>query len=136
MAKFNHKLVNLCSLISVLLCWQLRQEFRLCRVYKKTKCLRAFDRRPTGMEIIRNPTNINLQQGHDSRGDRQENASMPSHQSPPPAAVERTSSHEDSSSSGGGGNDGGQPSQTEESEYLNLQMDGNDSQGLWDWDFF
>ena len=88
------------------------------------------------MEIIRNPTNINLQQAHDSHGDRQEKASMPSHQSPPLAAVERTSSHEDSSSSGGGGNDGGQPSQTEESEYLNLQMDGNDSQGLWDWDFF
>lgn len=26
---------------------QLRQEFSLCRVYKKSKCLRAFDRRPS-----------------------------------------------------------------------------------------
>jgi len=25
---------------------QLRKEFSLCRVYKKSKCLRAFDRRP------------------------------------------------------------------------------------------
>ncbi|KAK9921348.1 hypothetical protein M0R45_029859 [Rubus argutus] len=35
----------------------LRQEFSLCRVYKKTKCLRAFDRRPSGAgEIIRKHT--------------------------------------------------------------------------------
>lgn len=26
---------------------QLRQEYSLCRVYKQSKCLRAFDRRPT-----------------------------------------------------------------------------------------
>ncbi|KDP37343.1 hypothetical protein JCGZ_06797 [Jatropha curcas] len=28
----------------------LRHEFSLCRVYKKAKCLRSFDRRPVGME--------------------------------------------------------------------------------------
>ncbi|CAN6577362.1 unnamed protein product [Malus baccata var. baccata] len=39
---------------------QLRQEFSLCRVYKKSKCLRAFDRRPPGIEITRNP-NLNIQ---------------------------------------------------------------------------
>ncbi|TQD87063.1 hypothetical protein C1H46_027391 [Malus baccata] len=38
----------------------LRQEFSLCRVYKKSKCLRAFDRRPPGIEITRNP-NLNIQ---------------------------------------------------------------------------
>lgn len=26
---------------------QLRQEYSLCRVYKQSKCLRAFDRRPS-----------------------------------------------------------------------------------------
>lgn len=31
---------------------QLRHEFSLCRVYKKSKCVRAFDRRPTGFGII------------------------------------------------------------------------------------
>ncbi|KAL6141671.1 hypothetical protein ACLB2K_059959 [Fragaria x ananassa] len=35
----------------------LRQEFSLCRVYKKSKCLRAFDRRPSGTgDIMRRPT--------------------------------------------------------------------------------
>ncbi|KAK4757424.1 hypothetical protein SAY87_018725 [Trapa incisa] len=28
-------------------CMQVRQEYSLCRVYKHSKCLRAFDRRPT-----------------------------------------------------------------------------------------
>ena len=31
---------------------QLREEFSLCRVYKKSKCLRAFDRRPVGVEVM------------------------------------------------------------------------------------
>ncbi|XP_050381861.1 NAC domain-containing protein 90-like [Argentina anserina] len=35
----------------------LRKEFSLCRVYKKSKCLRAFDRRPPGNgDIIPRPT--------------------------------------------------------------------------------
>ncbi|XP_024019684.1 NAC domain-containing protein 90 isoform X2 [Morus notabilis] len=112
----------------------LRQEFSLCRVYKKTKCLRAFDRRPAGMEItISNNPAINLQY------DRPEEPSTLSHQAPPPAAAERGGSHDDSSSSGGGGGggDGGyQPSQTGENDYLNFPMDTDESQALWDWDHF
>lgn len=114
---------------------QLRQEFSLCRVYKKTKCVRAFDRRPTGTEIIisNNPA-INLQH------DRPEEPSTLSRQAPPPAVAERGSSHDDSSSSGGGGGGGGdggyQPSRTGENEYLNFPMDIDESQALWDWDHF
>ncbi|MFQ6623174.1 hypothetical protein Gotur_002198 [Gossypium turneri] len=33
----------------------LRQEFSLCRVYKKSKCLRSFDRRPPGILKIGEP---------------------------------------------------------------------------------
>ncbi|KAI4378542.1 hypothetical protein MLD38_016006 [Melastoma candidum] len=33
-----------------------RQEFSLCRVYKKSKCLRAFDRRPQLVQMANNPS--------------------------------------------------------------------------------
>ena len=38
----------------ILLCFnlQLREEFSLCRVYIKSKCLRAFDRRPSASTMI------------------------------------------------------------------------------------
>ena len=118
---------------------QLRQEFSLCRVYKKTKCLRAFDRRPTGVEIITSDINIptinfdhqqaiiNHDQGgenhhhhHDHNQYREVEASMLStthdHQprASPLAAVERTSSQDGSTSTSSPGDhrDGrGGPSQ-------------------------
>ncbi|KAJ9184517.1 hypothetical protein P3X46_004232 [Hevea brasiliensis] len=40
----------------------LKQEFYLCRVYKKAKCLRSFDRRPLGVAIGQMRTD---EQGHD-----------------------------------------------------------------------
>ncbi|PON78040.1 NAC domain containing protein [Parasponia andersonii] len=139
----------------------LRQEFSLCRVYKKTKCLRAFDRRPTRDEIITfNPTihdhHDNYQQAHDGHDHHQYHQheasttstrlsrSPPPHPPPPPpppppplaelAVMERTSSLEETStSSGGGGSTGGQPSQSGESEHLNLQTRADD-EALWDWE--
>lgn len=124
---------------------QLRQEFSLCRVYKKTKCLRAFDRRPTSVENINfNPT---LHDDHEQAHGyvhlhlHQEDTSSAilSHQIPPPppvpanSIIERTSSHEDSTTSSGGCGSGGQPCQSgESSQYLNFP--GEINEALWDWD--
>lgn len=45
---------------------QLQQEFSLCRVYQKSKCLRAFDRRPSGVVIGERPATA--QQGYHHQG--------------------------------------------------------------------
>ncbi|KAG8376747.1 hypothetical protein BUALT_Bualt09G0095900 [Buddleja alternifolia] len=42
---------------------QLREDFSLCRIYKKSKCLRAFDRRPTS-EAARNDVGAAVQHRH------------------------------------------------------------------------
>ncbi|XP_007027833.2 PREDICTED: NAC domain-containing protein 90 isoform X1 [Theobroma cacao] len=81
----------------------LRHEFSLCRVYKKSKCLRSFDRRPPAEGVqIRDPA-------ADNQGQAAVGAAAACHQSPQMA--ERTISSPESSSSG----DHGNPSQTGES---------------------
>ncbi|KAG7958274.1 hypothetical protein I3843_10G012300 [Carya illinoinensis] len=45
----------------------LQQDFSLCRVYQKSKCLRAFDRRPSGVVIGERPATAQ-QVHHDHRG--------------------------------------------------------------------
>ncbi|KAF2307657.1 hypothetical protein GH714_030645 [Hevea brasiliensis] len=52
----------------------LKQEFYLCRVYKKAKCLRSFDRRPLGVAIGQMRTD---EQGHDDE------ERVKTHQNPP-----------------------------------------------------
>lgn len=42
----------------------MRQEFSVCRVYKKSKCLRAFDRRPPPAVVIGDPVIRAHQQTH------------------------------------------------------------------------
>ncbi|KAE8098590.1 hypothetical protein FH972_016642 [Carpinus fangiana] len=97
----------------------LRQEFSLCRVYKKSKCLRAFDRRPSGVVIGGQPP-AHRQVHH---GDMASTSGRPNRSS-----AERTSSPEGSSSSG----DHGHPSQAAgESENMDMAVD-NDP--LWPWD--
>ncbi|KAL6337473.1 hypothetical protein AAG906_036787 [Vitis piasezkii] len=94
----------------------LRQEFSLCRVYMKTKCLRAFDRRPSGA------LGREAASGR-ARGD--EAAATSRHQNP--QMVERTSSPESSSSSG----DHANPSQTGESSNWEMSAD---NPPLWEWE--
>ncbi|KAL5545795.1 hypothetical protein UlMin_005482 [Ulmus minor] len=117
----------------------LRHEWSLCRVYKKSKCLRAFDRRPIRAEHINlNPTTSNIQQapqgGHNLQQEGSTSGRNPSNlPPPPPAVVERTSSHDDTSSSSG--DQGGQPSQSNQSGNFNSQnmVVNFDNMALWDW---
>ncbi|CAN4121317.1 unnamed protein product [Withania somnifera] len=44
---------------------KLRHEFSLCRVYKKTKCVRAFDRRPADSGILLHPHQPLINVHHD-----------------------------------------------------------------------
>ncbi|XP_022767032.1 NAC domain-containing protein 90-like [Durio zibethinus] len=83
----------------------LRHEFSLCRVYKKSKCLRSFDRRPpaVGAQICE-PAAVHQSQATVG-------AAASQHQSPRLKAPERTISSPESSSSG----DHRNPSQTGES---------------------
>uniref|UniRef100_A0A2N9EWN2 NAC domain-containing protein n=1 Tax=Fagus sylvatica TaxID=28930 RepID=A0A2N9EWN2_FAGSY len=92
----------------------LRQEFSLCRVYKKSKCLRAFDRRPSGV-IISEPSTAQQVPHGDEPTPSHLNRSLP----------ERTSSP-DSSSSG----DQGQRSQPGD-QSGNTAM-AVDNETLWD----
>lgn len=104
---------------------QLRQEFSLCRIYKKSKCLRAFDRRPSGVVIGDQPAA--RQQVH--RGDMASTSGHPNR-----SLVERASSPESSSS----GDHQGHPSQPAgESENMEMAVDPNDP--LWpleQWNWF
>ncbi|XVE75930.1 hypothetical protein DITRI_Ditri12bG0131200 [Diplodiscus trichospermus] len=68
----------------------LRHEFSLCRVYKKSKCLRSFDRRPPAA-------------AHRARATVEAAAASSQYQSPQMAA-ERNRSSPESSSSGDNGN--------------------------------
>ncbi|XP_027353285.1 NAC domain-containing protein 90-like [Abrus precatorius] len=91
---------------------QLRQEFSLCRVYKKSKCLRAFDRRPPPRrDAVSYPFVQEAQRGSTSC-DHHHNL---------PQMVERSSTSSPESSSSG---DHAQPS---------LQMD-VDNEALLDWE--
>ncbi|KAJ9181356.1 hypothetical protein P3X46_009494 [Hevea brasiliensis] len=95
---------------------RLRQEFSLCRVYKKSKCLRSFDRRPIGVEI-------GQRRAQKSQSDERARAST--HQNP--AMVETRSSPESSSSG-----DHGCFNQTGEGSSMPMASLGNDP--LWDLD--
>lgn len=98
---------------------QLRQEFSLCRVYKKSKCLRAFDRRPAGVVIVDQPPAQQVRHSDMASTSGRPNRSL----------VERTSSPESSSS----GDHQGHPSQpTGESENMEMAVDHNDP--LWPWE--
>lgn len=97
---------------------QLRQEFSLCRVYKKSKCLRAFDRRPSGVVIGGQPP-AHRQVHH---GDVASTSGRPNR-----SPAERTSSLESSSSG-----DHGHPSQAA-GESRNMEM-AVDNDPLWRWD--
>jgi hypothetical protein len=91
-------------------------------VYKKSKCLRAFDRRPSGPSgvVIGGQPPAHRQVHH---GDMASTSGRPNR-----SPAERTSSPEESSSSG----DHGHPSQAAgESENMEMAVD-NDP--LWPWD--
>ncbi|KAK9985870.1 hypothetical protein SO802_030821 [Lithocarpus litseifolius] len=91
----------------------LRQEFSLCRVYKKSKCLRAFDRRPPAV-IVSEPAAQQVPQSDEATPSRLN-----------PSLTERISSP-DSSSSG----DQGQLSQPGESTG-NMAVD---NETFWDFE--
>ncbi|KAB2607849.1 NAC domain-containing protein 90-like [Pyrus ussuriensis x Pyrus communis] len=92
----------------------LRQEFSLCRVHRKSKSLRAFDRLHPGIEITRNPS-LNIQaapaQGANHLDQQRTNLSSL-----------------ESSSSGGHAS---QSSQPEQSGILPMAVD---DEAIWDWD--
>ncbi|KAB1222494.1 NAC domain-containing protein 90 [Morella rubra] len=92
---------------------QLRQEFSLCRVYRKSKCLRAFDRRPSGV-TIGEPT---AQQVHNS--EKEPRSSL--NRSP----RDQRSSPESSSS----GDPDDHPSQPGEGENTEMAVD---DENFWD----
>lgn len=91
---------------------QLREEFSLCRVYKKSNFVRAFDRRPIGVE---NTVQMRAQAAPDD-------GATAFHQSP--SAGEITCSH-DSSTSG----HHGQPFQTGEISDMAI-----DNEPIWEWE--
>ncbi|KAG6770370.1 hypothetical protein POTOM_026048 [Populus tomentosa] len=94
---------------------RLRQEFSLCRVYKKSKFVRAFDRRPSGVEM-----------GTEMRAQATPgNEVTSSHQNPSTAA---TPCSHDSLSLG----DHGQTFQTGESSYMASIV--TDNEPFWDWE--
>ncbi|KAK3005624.1 hypothetical protein RJ639_015645 [Escallonia herrerae] len=98
------------------------QEFSLCRVYIKSKCLRAFDRRPLGV-ARGDGTLLHQAQGH--HGDEATSSSRQNHQ-----WTERITSSPDSSSSGDNANN--PPSRPTEAE--NSDVPTFDNEPLWDWD--
>ncbi|CAL0326729.1 unnamed protein product [Lupinus luteus] len=102
---------------------QLRHEFSLCRVYKKSKCLRAFDRRPSPRRDTSNVQNVQHQH---------QMASTSYDQNPPQMVLETETgatiarSPDESSSS----EDHGQPSHVGESS----QMEVNINEPLLNWE--
>ncbi|XVE75931.1 hypothetical protein DITRI_Ditri12bG0131300 [Diplodiscus trichospermus] len=97
----------------------LRQEFSLCRIYKKSKCLRSFDRRPPPGVVQAAPQYGNgLEVGK-------------SHQITETAGRTTTSSPESSSS---GDNHTNRPTQTGESNGSRMVVD--DENSFWDLDGF
>ncbi|KAF5954066.1 hypothetical protein HYC85_006922 [Camellia sinensis] len=105
----------------------LRQEFSLCRVYIKSKCMRAFDRRPSAAATS---DAVVVAQVHHGGGDHEATTSSNHHNS---LGIERTTSTESSSGGGGGGGDHTNPSQTSTSDH-NWDVGGVDNEALWDWE--
>ncbi|XP_057967874.1 NAC domain-containing protein 90-like [Malania oleifera] len=121
---------------------KLRHEFSLCRLYKKSKTLRAFDRRPAGFVAAAGEAAAATvpahQQAHNNEGESDHQlaaaaASQPSTSSSPPstaaAAPDRASSPESSPSVGDLDNPPPFPI------HADLEMD-VDNQPLWDWEQF
>ncbi|CAL9026381.1 unnamed protein product [Prunus brigantina] len=109
----------------------LRQEFSLCRVYKKSKCLRAFDRRPLGVEIMSN-SSLNLNQtaaAHEGEGHRGQGSASHS-RNPLMGSDQRTNSSSPESSSSGD-HHGPQPPSQPAGETGTLPMF-IDNEALWD----
>ena len=107
----------------------------VCRVYKKTKCLRAFDRRPPPVAetAARNPTTI--QQADQEGTSRVELSHSHHYQNPPAAPIlmaeRRIASSPESSSSG----DQGQPElQTAGSTTDQTMPMAFGNEALWYWD--
>ncbi|XP_010271606.1 PREDICTED: NAC domain-containing protein 90-like isoform X1 [Nelumbo nucifera] len=94
----------------------LRHEFSLCRVYVKSGCLRAFDRRPVGARTSEAP----MQQGHVDRG-------TTSHRNIS-SSLEKLSSP-DTSSSGDQAHD----DSTQLGESVDWKMT-NEFNPLWEWE--
>ncbi|KAM0977882.1 hypothetical protein ACFX13_014184 [Malus domestica] len=106
----------------------LREEFSICRVYKKSKCLiRAFDRRPPGIEITRNPSLI-IQAAPAQGANHLDHGSTTSNRNPQNMGERTNLSSLESSSSG---NHGSQSSQPEQSGSLLMAVD---NEAIWDWD--
>lgn len=97
----------------------LRHEFNLCRVYKKSKSIRAFDRRPLGVEM------------------RGQSAGAPSdlHQNMASSSSLAQNSPQSSSSDDHGTNYSNNPTQTsnENANHLPMSID-TQTEALWDWD--
>ncbi|KAI6696464.1 hypothetical protein NL676_016583 [Syzygium grande] len=109
-----------------------RHEFSVCRVYKKTKTLRSFDRRPMG-EIIRSS---HASQQNTMPDDDRHPQEMTSSRRRSPPFTERTSSSPDSS--GASGDQGTNPSQAGgRGSSTDMQMLPGDSElFLPDWEQF
>ncbi|KAK4834673.1 hypothetical protein QYF36_026635 [Acer negundo] len=110
----------------------MRQEFSLCRVYKKSKCLQAFDRRPPPEVVIGEPIIIRAQQAEHHHEEATTLISHQIHQNPQ-YMVDRTSSLDSSSS--GDHHLGGLTSQIGESSNNMASMDAStDGEPFWDLD--
>ncbi|KAF2289703.1 hypothetical protein GH714_038082 [Hevea brasiliensis] len=98
----------------------LRHEFSLCRVYKKSKSLRAFDRRPLGLVV-----EISEMRAHQSAA-IQGDVATASHRNPPMAEISNSpeirSSSEDHAAI---------PPQTGDSSSIPMPID---CQPSWEWD--
>nr|XP_017192968.2 NAC domain-containing protein 90-like [Malus domestica] len=105
----------------------LRQEFSLCRVYRKSKSLRAYDRRHPGIEITRNPS-LNIQAAPAQGANHLNQCSTTSNRNPQNMGQRTNLSSLESSSSGGHAS---QSSQPEQSGILPMAVD---DEAIWDWD--
>ncbi|KAH7842922.1 hypothetical protein Vadar_010712 [Vaccinium darrowii] len=97
---------------------KLRQEFSLCRVYKNSKCLRAFDRRPSAEAALAGGQIVQYQ--------AHEEATTSNQNRPMIMEMIRTSSPDSSSSGEEHGND---PSHTVGSENWDMVVD---NEPIWD----
>ncbi|KAI3447438.1 hypothetical protein Pfo_004103 [Paulownia fortunei] len=105
---------------------QVREEICLCRIYKRSKCLRAFDRRPpTEAVTVGDQAAVRHQQHHTT-----EAITITSNQQKNPAVVLPEITNSSSSS----GDHTTNPSQSVESEN-NWDM-ATDHEPLWDWEEF
>ncbi|KAL2900148.1 NAC domain-containing protein 90 [Bienertia sinuspersici] len=115
-------------------------DYTVCRVYKKSKCLRAFDRRPGAPIINRRPLIPHAHAHAHHQVDQPSSSDHQPHQNQAQSTVQiiRFSSSESSSSSG----DHHQLNNTDtttniyeqKEKFLNMEID---EQGpLWEWDSF